>query len=369
MVRRTPAGRSTSPPSPMLDRAAIGALLGARARADARRPAARGAAALSYRLRLQPTEPGLARHGARRAADGHRRGRARSSAGSRAATASDALLDLLDGIREGAGIDTPPLEPGGAGPARVRELAERRGGADRLRSGSGPGRVAPRGAVVVGAVVGAVSVAVGWSVVVVPVLVGAAAGVVVWCPSGWWSCQCPASSSCVAASCPGRRRTSYGRRPCRSSRPTISSPVVSATTAITKRDRGRGEPRHRTRSRPSRGAGGRLAVDAHWPAAVRAAAGSGSRGCADRRGGGATARVDSRRASERRLVAGPARGRFARSDGAALAHQRHQTGVIAAAIHVPAIHSCEVTAAADSRRDARDRQRARVEAALLLALG
>jgi len=34
----------------------------------------------------------------------------------------DALSDLLAGMREGAGLDTPPLEPGGAGPLRLREL-------------------------------------------------------------------------------------------------------------------------------------------------------------------------------------------------------------------------------------------------------
>ena len=38
-------------------------------------------------------------------------------------TSADALLDLLKGMREGAGLDTPPLEPGGAGPLRVREFA------------------------------------------------------------------------------------------------------------------------------------------------------------------------------------------------------------------------------------------------------
>ena len=31
-------------------------------------------------------------------------------------SATDALRELLEGLREGAGIDTPPLQPGGAGP-------------------------------------------------------------------------------------------------------------------------------------------------------------------------------------------------------------------------------------------------------------
>ena len=36
--------------------------------------------------------------------------------------AGDALRELLEGIAEGAGLDTPPLEPGGAGPMRMREI-------------------------------------------------------------------------------------------------------------------------------------------------------------------------------------------------------------------------------------------------------
>ena len=37
-------------------------------------------------------------------------------------SAGEALLELLEGMREGAGLDTPPLEPGGAGPLRAREF-------------------------------------------------------------------------------------------------------------------------------------------------------------------------------------------------------------------------------------------------------
>jgi nucleoside-diphosphate-sugar epimerase len=43
-------------------------------------------------------------------------------------SAGEALLELLDGIREGRGLDTPPLEPGGDGPMRVREIAHGIGG-------------------------------------------------------------------------------------------------------------------------------------------------------------------------------------------------------------------------------------------------
>jgi hypothetical protein len=37
--------------------------------------------------------------------------------------AGEALLELLGGLREGAGAPTPPLDPDRGGPARLRELA------------------------------------------------------------------------------------------------------------------------------------------------------------------------------------------------------------------------------------------------------
>jgi len=37
--------------------------------------------------------------------------------------AGDALLDLLGGLRDSAGVDTPPLSAETGGPARVREAA------------------------------------------------------------------------------------------------------------------------------------------------------------------------------------------------------------------------------------------------------
>ena len=36
--------------------------------------------------------------------------------------AGEALRELLEGMKDGAGLDTPPLEPGGAGRFRVREV-------------------------------------------------------------------------------------------------------------------------------------------------------------------------------------------------------------------------------------------------------
>ena len=37
-------------------------------------------------------------------------------------TSEQALLDLIAGIRDSAGADTPPLDPAAGGPLRVREL-------------------------------------------------------------------------------------------------------------------------------------------------------------------------------------------------------------------------------------------------------
>jgi hypothetical protein len=37
-------------------------------------------------------------------------------------TAVEAFEELFDGIRDGAGLNTPPLDPATSGPLRVREL-------------------------------------------------------------------------------------------------------------------------------------------------------------------------------------------------------------------------------------------------------
>ena len=82
----------------------------------------RGGAALTYGLRLQPSEPGWVDMAF--AVPVMDTTRARTELGWRPHRSStDALLDLLEGMRAGAGLDTPPLEPGGAGPLRIREFA------------------------------------------------------------------------------------------------------------------------------------------------------------------------------------------------------------------------------------------------------
>jgi UDP-glucose 4-epimerase len=106
---------------PVLDPDELARALGAR---KVRVPGAllRGGAALSYALRLQPSEPGWVDMAL--AVPVMDTTRARTVLGWEPnRTSTGALLDLLEGIREGAGLDTPPLEPGGAGPLRAREFA------------------------------------------------------------------------------------------------------------------------------------------------------------------------------------------------------------------------------------------------------
>ncbi len=81
----------------------------------------RGAASLTFRLRLQPTEPGWLDLALGVPLMDITRAREELGWVPRW-SATDALRDLLEGLRAGAGIDTPPLQPGGAGPGRVREL-------------------------------------------------------------------------------------------------------------------------------------------------------------------------------------------------------------------------------------------------------
>jgi UDP-glucose 4-epimerase len=81
----------------------------------------RAGAALSYRLHLQPSEPGWLDMGlAVPLMDTTRSQRELGWKPSR--RADEALRELLAGIRERAGLDTPPLAPASGGPLRIREL-------------------------------------------------------------------------------------------------------------------------------------------------------------------------------------------------------------------------------------------------------
>jgi UDP-glucose 4-epimerase len=94
------------------------------------RGVARGAVALSWRLRLQPSPPGWFDLGV--GVPLLDTTRARTELGWEATrSATDALIELLDGMREHAGIETPPLASDAGGPARTRELATGVGGRDR----------------------------------------------------------------------------------------------------------------------------------------------------------------------------------------------------------------------------------------------
>ena len=105
---------------PVLDARELGRLLGARPVTVPTR-AVRAMAKLSWRARLQPTPPGWLDMGL---------GvplmditRAREELGWKPRhSASDALLELLDGLRRSAGLDTPPLAPRAGGRFRLREL-------------------------------------------------------------------------------------------------------------------------------------------------------------------------------------------------------------------------------------------------------
>jgi len=105
---------------PVLDPAELGRLLEARPVPVAPR-VLRTVVDASWRLRLQPTPPGwldLALGVPLMDST-----RAREELGwTPKRTAGEALLELIDAMRRGDGLDTAPLQPGGAGPLRVREF-------------------------------------------------------------------------------------------------------------------------------------------------------------------------------------------------------------------------------------------------------
>jgi UDP-glucose 4-epimerase len=91
----------------------------------------RGLASATWRLRLQPTPPGWVDLALRAPLlDSGRALRELGWAPQRSATS--ALLELVEGIREKAGIDTPPLSPDKTGPLRVDEVATGVGSRERL---------------------------------------------------------------------------------------------------------------------------------------------------------------------------------------------------------------------------------------------
>ena len=105
---------------PVLDPPQLARLLGARL-VPFTQGALRGLAGLTWRLHLQPTPAGwveLALGVPLLDAT-----RAREELGWAPRYGADqAFLELLEGMREGAGLETPPLSPKTGGPARLREV-------------------------------------------------------------------------------------------------------------------------------------------------------------------------------------------------------------------------------------------------------
>ncbi|HEV2814093.1 MAG TPA: NAD-dependent epimerase/dehydratase family protein [Solirubrobacteraceae bacterium] len=81
----------------------------------------RAGASASYHLRLQPTEPGWVDMGL--GVPIMSTARIRRELGWEARkSAVEAFDELFDGLHDGAGLETPPLDPRTSGPGRVREI-------------------------------------------------------------------------------------------------------------------------------------------------------------------------------------------------------------------------------------------------------
>ena len=105
---------------PVLDPDVLAAALGAR-KVPVPAKALRAAASLTYRAHLQPTPPGWLDMGL--GVPVMSTARIRSELGwAPTRTATEVLLELMEGMRESAGRPTPPLDPATSGPLRIREL-------------------------------------------------------------------------------------------------------------------------------------------------------------------------------------------------------------------------------------------------------
>ena len=114
---------------PVLDSDQIGRLLGARP-VPLPTGVLRTGAALSWRLRLQPSPAGWIDMALGVPLMDTTRAREQLGWGP-TFDAGEALTELIDGLRDRAGLDTPPLSPDSGGPLRVREIVAGLGGRGR----------------------------------------------------------------------------------------------------------------------------------------------------------------------------------------------------------------------------------------------
>lgn len=111
---------------PVLDAREIGRILNARPVPVSSR-LARSAAGLSWRFRLQPVPPGWLDLSRQVPIMDTQKAR-RELGWTPRYSADEALLDILEGLRTGSGLDTPPLSPKTGGPFRIREFLTGVGG-------------------------------------------------------------------------------------------------------------------------------------------------------------------------------------------------------------------------------------------------
>jgi UDP-glucose 4-epimerase len=114
------AGAYNVAADPVLDPATLARLFRARPVPMPERPL-RALADLTWRARMQPTPPGWLDMGLQVPVLDTRRAREQLGWTPRH-TATSALEELLEGMREPAGLATPPLDPDAGGPLRIREL-------------------------------------------------------------------------------------------------------------------------------------------------------------------------------------------------------------------------------------------------------
>jgi UDP-glucose 4-epimerase len=119
-VKRDVRGAFNVAADPVLDPERLASMLDAR-RVRVPGRALRAGAAATWRLRLQPSEPGWVDMALNVPVMDCTR--AREELGWRPRhTSVEALRELIEGIHDRAGMDTPPLAPGAGGPMRIREV-------------------------------------------------------------------------------------------------------------------------------------------------------------------------------------------------------------------------------------------------------